>query len=73
MLRLALLFLVISIVAGILGFTGISAAAGGIARILFIIFIVYSFPCAWPVGRRGDFLAGAEFAPSELWAGAALI
>jgi uncharacterized membrane protein YtjA (UPF0391 family) len=40
MLRLALFFLLISIVAGVLGFTGVSAAAGGIARILFIIFII---------------------------------
>jgi uncharacterized membrane protein YtjA (UPF0391 family) len=40
MLRLALLFLVISIVAAVFGFGGISAAAGDIARILFFIFIV---------------------------------
>ena len=40
MLRLALIFLLISVVAGVLGFTGISAATGGIARILFLIFIV---------------------------------
>ncbi|MBP1849128.1 DUF1328 domain-containing protein [Rhizobium halophytocola] len=37
MLKWALIFFVISIVAGIFGFTGISAAAGGIARILFFI------------------------------------
>jgi len=40
LLRWALLFFVISIVAGILGFTGISAASADIARILFYIFIV---------------------------------
>jgi uncharacterized membrane protein YtjA (UPF0391 family) len=40
MLRLALLFLVISIVAAVFGFGDISAAAGDIARILFFIFIV---------------------------------
>jgi len=40
MLRLALLFLVISIVAALFGFGGISAAAADIARILFFIFIV---------------------------------
>ncbi len=39
MLRLALLFLIISIVAGVLGFTGLSVAAAGIARILFYIAI----------------------------------
>ena len=38
MLRWALIFLVISLVAGALGFTGISVAAGRIARILFAIF-----------------------------------
>ena len=40
MLKWALIFLLISLVAGAFGFTGISAAAGGIARILFFIFIV---------------------------------
>ena len=40
MLRLALFFLVVSIVAGLFGFGGIAVAAAGIARILFFIFIV---------------------------------
>ena len=40
MLRWALIFLVIAIVAGLFGFTGISAAATDIARVLFFIFIV---------------------------------
>ena len=40
MLRYALLFLVVAIVAGLLGFTGISLAASDIARVLFFIFIV---------------------------------
>jgi uncharacterized membrane protein YtjA (UPF0391 family) len=39
MLKWALIFLVISLVAGALGFTGIAAGAGKIARILFGIFI----------------------------------
>src|SRR5688572_2273266 len=41
MLRWALIFLVISIVAAIFGFGGISAAAADIARVLFFIFIVF--------------------------------
>lgn len=40
LLKWALLFFVISVVAGILGFTGISAASADIARILFYIFLV---------------------------------
>lgn len=40
MLRWALIFLVISLVAALFGFTGISMAAADIARILFFIFIV---------------------------------
>jgi uncharacterized membrane protein YtjA (UPF0391 family) len=40
MLRWALIFFVISIVAGLFGFTGISQASGGIARLLFFIFLV---------------------------------
>ena len=40
MLRWALIFLVISLIAALFGFTGIAAAAAGIAKILFFIFIV---------------------------------
>jgi uncharacterized membrane protein YtjA (UPF0391 family) len=40
MLRLALFFLVISIVAAIFGFGGLAAASANIARILFFIAIV---------------------------------
>ena len=40
MLRLALFFLVVSLIAALFGFTGISVAAAGIARILFYVFIV---------------------------------
>jgi uncharacterized membrane protein YtjA (UPF0391 family) len=39
MLKLALFFLVVSLVAALFGFTGISAAAAGIAKLLFCIFI----------------------------------
>ena len=35
MLKWALLFLIISIIAGLLGFTGIAGVAAGIAKILF--------------------------------------
>lgn len=40
MLKWALIFFVISLIAGVFGFTGISAAASGIARILFFIAVV---------------------------------
>ncbi len=40
MLKLALFFLIVSIVAALFGFTGIAMAAAGIARILFFVFIV---------------------------------
>jgi uncharacterized membrane protein YtjA (UPF0391 family) len=37
MLKWALIFLVISIIAGALGFTGVSAAAGRLSKILFVV------------------------------------
>ncbi|MCJ2062754.1 DUF1328 domain-containing protein [Methylobacterium sp. J-088] len=37
MLRLAFLFLVVSLIAGFFGFSGVSAATAGIAKILFFI------------------------------------
>jgi len=40
MLKWALFFLVVSLIAGLFGFTGISVASAGIAKILFFIFIV---------------------------------
>jgi uncharacterized membrane protein YtjA (UPF0391 family) len=40
MLRWALIFLVISLIAALFGFTGISVAAAGIAKVLFFIFVV---------------------------------
>jgi uncharacterized membrane protein YtjA (UPF0391 family) len=39
-LKWALIFFLISVVAGILGFTGISAASADLSRILFYIFVV---------------------------------
>ena len=40
MLKLALFFALIAVVAGLLGFTGIAAGAAGIAKILFAFFLV---------------------------------
>jgi len=39
-LKWALIFFLVSIVAGILGFTGISAASADVARFLFYVFVV---------------------------------
>jgi uncharacterized membrane protein YtjA (UPF0391 family) len=40
LLKWALIFFVVSVIAGIFGFTGISAASADVARILFYIFLV---------------------------------
>lgn len=40
MLRVAIGFLVIALIAAFLGFTGIGAGAAGIAKVLFFIFII---------------------------------
>ena len=40
MLYYALVFLVVSLIAGVLGFGGIAGASAGIAKILFGIFII---------------------------------
>lgn len=39
MLRLALLFLVVGLIAGLLGFSGVAGAAVGIAKGLFFLFV----------------------------------
>jgi uncharacterized membrane protein YtjA (UPF0391 family) len=40
MLRWALVFLVVALIAGALGFGGVAGASAGIAQILFFIFLV---------------------------------
>ncbi|SEQ49775.1 Uncharacterized membrane protein YtjA, UPF0391 family [Faunimonas pinastri] len=40
MLKYALIFFVISIIAGAFGFTGVARGAAGIARILFFLFLI---------------------------------
>jgi uncharacterized membrane protein YtjA (UPF0391 family) len=40
MLKLALFFLLISLIAALFGYTGLAAASAGIAKILFFVFIV---------------------------------
>jgi uncharacterized membrane protein YtjA (UPF0391 family) len=40
MLRWAVIFLVVALVAALFGFTGIASAAAGIAKILFFLFLV---------------------------------
>lgn len=40
MLRLAILFLVLGLIAGLLGFTGIAGASFAIARFLFALFLL---------------------------------
>ena len=40
MLRWALVFFIVAIIAALFGFTGIAIASAGIAKILFIIFLV---------------------------------
>ena len=40
MLKWALIFLAIAVIAGALGFTGVAGAAIGIAKFLFVLFLV---------------------------------
>jgi uncharacterized membrane protein YtjA (UPF0391 family) len=39
-LKYAIIFALISVVAGALGFTGLAAGAAGIAKVLFVVFLV---------------------------------
>ena len=40
MLRYAMIFLVLALIAGVFGFGGVSSASAGIAKILFFLFLV---------------------------------
>ena len=52
MLRWAILFLIVAIIAAVFGFGGIAAAATDIARLLFVVFLAL-FVIALFMGRRG--------------------
>jgi uncharacterized membrane protein YtjA (UPF0391 family) len=55
MLRWALIFLIIALVAALFGFTGIAAAAAGIAKFLFFLFLAVClifFVIGISAGRR---------------------
>jgi uncharacterized membrane protein YtjA (UPF0391 family) len=52
MLRWAILFLIVAIIAGVFGFGGIAAAATDVARLLFVVFLAL-FVIALVLGRRG--------------------
>ncbi len=54
MLRWALAFLLVAILAGALGFGGVAGAATDIARVLFLVFIVmFVLSCFGHMARRG--------------------
>ena len=57
MLYWALVFFIISVIAGVFGFGGVSVAAAGIAQILFYIFVVI-FLVALITGLLGGRRAG---------------
>jgi uncharacterized membrane protein YtjA (UPF0391 family) len=55
MLRAALAFFIVAIIAGVFGFTGIAAGAAGIAKILFwgfVILAVLALVGGLALGRR---------------------
>ena len=55
MLRWAVIFLVIALVAALFGFTGIATAAAGIAKFLFFLFLAVClilFIAGMSVGRK---------------------
>jgi uncharacterized membrane protein YtjA (UPF0391 family) len=52
MLRWALIFLVVALVAGLLGFWALEGLAMWIAKVLFIVFLIF-FVISLVAGRRG--------------------
>jgi len=53
MLRWALLFFVVALLAAVLGFTGIAVAAAGVAKVLFFLFgILFHVTLLGHVARR---------------------
>jgi uncharacterized membrane protein YtjA (UPF0391 family) len=58
MLRLAVLFLVVSLIAALLGFTSVAGTAYAGAKVLFFVFLVlFIISAVLGFGRRGDVVA----------------
>jgi uncharacterized membrane protein YtjA (UPF0391 family) len=53
MLKIAVVFLIIALIAGIFGFGGIASASAGIAKVVFGIFLVLFFISALMGALRG--------------------
>jgi uncharacterized membrane protein YtjA (UPF0391 family) len=52
MLRMAISFLVLALIAGVLGFGGIAAVSVDIARVLFMVFLIlFAIACVFHVLR----------------------
>jgi uncharacterized membrane protein YtjA (UPF0391 family) len=52
MLRWALAFFILALIAAVLGFGGIAVSAAGIAKVLFFLFLIL-FVVSLLLGRRG--------------------
>ena len=59
MLRWALIFLIVALVAAVFGFGGIAADAAWIAKILFVVFLIL-FVVSLVMGRKGPGVAVAS-------------
>ena len=60
MLKWAIIFLIISVIAGALGFTGLSATAARISKILFAIFFVLFLLVVGLAIMAGEFLLSGK-------------
>ena len=59
LLRWAIIFFVVALIAALFGFTGISSAASGIAQILFYVFLVlFLVPAFWFSAQAENSLNG---------------
>ena len=52
MLRWAIVFLIVALIAGVFGFGGVAADAAWIAKVLFFVFIAL-FVISFVLGKRG--------------------
>ena len=60
MLRLAIVFLVIALIAAFFGFVGVAAISWEGAKILFVIFLILAVLSFLGHGFRGDIIGGNE-------------
>ena len=67
MLRLAIVFLVIALIAAFFGFAGVATLSWDGAKILFVVFLILAVFPSWGMVSGGERSGGGEVVIYKIW------